>query len=242
MVMPPFCKELRLAEDRQSTKNRLLDAAENLFAEKDFENVSIRELAAAAQVNVAAVNYHFQGKENLFHQVILRRFVAQRDRTLGALGDLLAATGGKPRLDQVIGILVRQYMEGSLAGPGSASFMALMARQMQPGHSQTAGPFFREMVAPVFGSFSRAVLVARPGLEADQVAWILASVVGQIHHFILRWKKRQDMESDPDSLQVMLDAFPPLMLPLPAYIEQVTQHITRFSTAAVDGLYPEVAP
>jgi AcrR family transcriptional regulator len=237
-----FFREETVTEDRHDTKNRLLDAAECLFAEKGFENVSIRELVAAAEVNVAAVNYHFQGKENLFHEVILRRFVSQRDRTLAALDDLLTQTRGKPRLDQVIETLVHQYVEGALARPGSASFLSLMARQMQPGQSQMAGPFFREMVAPIFGAFSRAITAARPGLGPEQVSWIISSIVGQIHHLILRWKKREDLQADPESLQVMYLAFPPLKLPLPEYIRQVTDHITRFSTAAIDGLYPEVSP
>ena len=227
--------------NHQSTKDRLLDAAEYLFAEKGFNDVSIRELAAAAEVNVAAVNYHFQGKENLFHEVILRRFVVQRDRTLAALDGLLAETDGHPRVDQVIETLVRQHLEGALASPGSASFLALMARQMQPGHAHMAGTFFREMVAPIFGGFSRSIIAARPCLESEQVSWISASMVGQIHHFIMRWQKRQDMESDPESLQIMLKSFPPLELPVTDYIEQVTEHVTRFSTAAIDGLYPEVS-
>lgn len=231
-----------MTQNRHDTKNRLLDAAEGLFAEKGFENVSIRELAAAAEVNVAAVNYHFQGKENLFHEVIQRRFVGQRDRTLAALDDLLAQTSGRPRLEQVIHTLVFQYMEGALAHPRSASFLSLIARQMQPGQSQMAGPFFRIMVAPVFGAFSRAIQAARPGLEPDQVSWIIASILGQIHHLVLRWKKREDMLADPESLKVMYMAFPPLKLSLPEYIRQVTDHITRFSTAAIDGLYPEVTP
>ena len=230
-----------MTEDRQSTKDRLLDAAEHLFAEKGFKDVSIRELVAAAEVNVAAVNYHFQGKENLFHEVILRRFVIQRDKTLAALDDLLAETGGQPRVDQVIEILVRQHLEGTLADPGSANFLSLMARLMQPGHTPMADIFFKEMVAPLFGAFSRAIIAARPGLEPEQVCWVSASIVGQIQHFIMRWQKRQDMESDPETLQIMLRAFPALGLSLSEYIEEVIAHITRFSTAAIDGLYPEVS-
>ena len=57
-----------MSEDKHETKQRLLDAAEVLFAEKGFDGVSIRELAAAADVNVAAVNYHFQGKQNLYRE------------------------------------------------------------------------------------------------------------------------------------------------------------------------------
>ena len=231
-----------MAEDRQSTKNRLLDAAEKLFAEKAFENVSIRDLAAAADVNVAAVNYHFQGKENLYFEVVQRRFVAQRDKTLAALGSLLEKTGGRPRVDQVIRTLVRQHLEGALPDHGNASFMALIARHMHPGNAAMAGPFFKTMVAPIFGKFSQALITARPGLEPEQVSWIAASIIGQIHHLIIRWQKRQDMEGDPESLAIMLQAFPALRLSLDEYIDQVTEHITRFSTAAIDGLYPEVSP
>ncbi len=66
--------------------------------------------------------------------------------------------------------------------------------------------------------------------------------MGQVHHFIMRWQKRQDLNSDPESLQIMLRAFPPLGLPLPEYCEQVTEHIIRFSTAAIDSMFPEVTP
>jgi AcrR family transcriptional regulator len=229
-----------LTEDRQKTKERLLDAAEELFAEKAFENVSIRELAAAADVNVAAVNYHFQNKENLFHEVVQRRFVIQRDKTLAALDGLLTETGGHPEVEQVVRTLVRIHMEGALPGPGTASFLSLVARHMDPGNAHMAGPFFKTIVAPVFGTFAKAIMAARPGLEKEQVSWIAASIVGQINHLVIRWHKRQGLNSDPESLKIMLEAFPALQLPLPEYIEQVTEHITRFSTAAIDGMYPEV--
>jgi AcrR family transcriptional regulator len=229
-----------LSEDKNTTQDRLLDAAEALFSEKAFENVSIRELAAAADVNVAAVNYHFQNKENLFHEVVQRRFVAQRDITLAALDELLAGTGGRPQVDQVIRILVRTHLTGALPGPGKASFLALMARQMDPGNVHMAGPFFKTIVAPVFAAFAKAIIAARPGLPPEQVPWIAASIVGQIHHLIIRWHKRQALAEDPECLGIMLKAFPALNLDLPEYMEMVTDHITRFSTAAIDGLYPEV--
>jgi AcrR family transcriptional regulator len=231
-----------LTEDRQSTKEKLLDAAEDLFAAKEFENVSIRELAAVAEVNVAAVNYHFQNKDNLFREVVKRRFVIQRDRILAAFDSLLEETGGRPRVDQVIRALVRHHLEGALPEQGGPSFMGLVARHMQPGQTHMAGPFFKTMVAPLFSRISQVLLMARPQLEPDQVAWIIASIIGQIQHLLIRWEKRRDMETDPESLQIMLQAFPALGLSQSEYIEQVTDHITRFSTAAIDGLFPEVAP
>src|SRR6478736_3259068 len=55
------------------TKTRILDVAEGLFVEHGFEATSLRQLTAAAGVNLAAVNYHFGSKEELFQAVLTRR-------------------------------------------------------------------------------------------------------------------------------------------------------------------------
>lgn len=54
----------------KDTKDRILLAARKLFALKGYEGASVREIAKEAEVNIAALNYHFQGKQKLFHQVI----------------------------------------------------------------------------------------------------------------------------------------------------------------------------
>src|ERR1700687_5407851 len=54
------------------TKTRILDAAEQLFMEHGFEATSLRSLTAAASVNLAAVNYHFGSKAELFQAVPTR--------------------------------------------------------------------------------------------------------------------------------------------------------------------------
>ena len=51
------------------TKSRIIDAAEQLFMEHGFEATSLRSLTAAASVNLAAVNYHFGSKEELFQEI-----------------------------------------------------------------------------------------------------------------------------------------------------------------------------
>ena len=56
-----------------ATKDRILDAAESLFMEHGFEATSLRSITAAAGVNLAAVNYHFGSKEELFQAVLTRR-------------------------------------------------------------------------------------------------------------------------------------------------------------------------
>src|SRR6478735_10998937 len=56
-----------------ATKGRILDAAEALFLEHGFEATSLRAITASAGVNLAAVNYHFGSKEELFQAVLTRR-------------------------------------------------------------------------------------------------------------------------------------------------------------------------
>lgn len=221
-------------DDRQA-KDRLLDAAEELFAAKGFGEVSVRELAATAGVNVAAVNYHFQGKENLFREAIIRRFVAQRDRTLKGLQALLEQTAGQPEVEQVVHVLVHEYLDGAM----SNSFLTMITREMHGGKSGTHLEFFKEMVAPVFMAMSQALMAARPSLTQEDLNWIIASIVGQVHHFILRRIKCESCDDVPEAREIMFRAFPALALERDEYIRQTTDHITRFSTAAIDGLYPE---
>jgi len=228
-----------VSEEKHETKERLLDAAESLFACKGFDDVSIRELAAAADVNVAAVNYHFQGKENLFHQVIMRRFVVQRDRTLEALEEVLG-TAENPGVAPVIKALVEEYLKGTLSTPGGSSFMMVLAREMHSQHSHSSSAFFKEMVMPIFQAYSAALMDVRPCLTQDQVNWLMASIIGQIHHFVARWHKKTSFDGSSDEVQIMIRVFPALGQPVQQYIELVTDHITAFSTAAIDSLYPEV--
>ncbi|MFW5887873.1 MAG: TetR family transcriptional regulator [Bacteriovoracia bacterium] len=57
-------------KDELDSKKRILDSAKILFAHKGFKGTSIRDIAKAANVNVSAINYYFQNKENLFQELI----------------------------------------------------------------------------------------------------------------------------------------------------------------------------
>lgn len=52
------------------TKEKILQVAHRLFGERGFDSVSVREISKEAGVNVAAINYHFENKENLFKEII----------------------------------------------------------------------------------------------------------------------------------------------------------------------------
>ena len=73
---------------RFSTRQRILGAAEELFAERGFAAASLRQVTAAAKVNLAAVNYHFGSKDNLIEEVFRRRLDQLSDRRLERLAEL----------------------------------------------------------------------------------------------------------------------------------------------------------
>src|SRR2546426_8090555 len=85
-------------EIKADTKTRILDTAEKLFGEKGFDATSLRDITAEAQVNLAAVNYHFQSKESLMDAIIERRFEPVNRRRM----EMLDAAGPSPTVEQIV--------------------------------------------------------------------------------------------------------------------------------------------
>ena len=65
------------------TRERILKAAERLFAERGYDATSVRAIVAKARVNQAAINYHFAGKEGLYGEVLRTAFHALTEDQLG---------------------------------------------------------------------------------------------------------------------------------------------------------------
>src|SRR3546814_14900159 len=78
-----------------STKDRILGAAEELFAQFGFSGTSLRQVTSRADVNIAAVNYHFGSKENLVNEVFRRRMDDMSAHRLSALKAALAQHPGE---------------------------------------------------------------------------------------------------------------------------------------------------
>ena len=57
-----------------TTKDIILQTAAALFAKKSFSATRIREISRACEVNISAINYHFETKENLFHQAVIDQY------------------------------------------------------------------------------------------------------------------------------------------------------------------------
>src|SRR6476660_2306183 len=78
-----------------STKDRILGAAEELFAAQGFASTSLRQVTSRADVNIAAVNYHFGSKDNLVNEVFRRRMDEMSAERLNALQQARAASPGE---------------------------------------------------------------------------------------------------------------------------------------------------
>jgi AcrR family transcriptional regulator len=79
-----------------ATQQRLLDAAEMVFAEKGYDGASIRCITASADVDLGAVRYHFGSKDGLFGAVMKRRLGPLCDERLRLLGEIEARYGAAP--------------------------------------------------------------------------------------------------------------------------------------------------
>src|SRR3977135_1202898 len=88
----PARKSVAIDATSADTKKRILDAAEQLFMKHAFEATSLRQLTSAAGVNLAAVNYHFGSKEELFQAVLTRRLDPMNQERVEILHRLRANT------------------------------------------------------------------------------------------------------------------------------------------------------
>lgn len=154
------------------TQERLLDAAESLFAEKGFDAVSLREITAAAGANVAAVNYHFGGKEKLITSVMARHAMPiNRERMLRL--EALLSRKKKPTAREVVDSFLRPLVERIKEHKDRqilfAKFMARMMGEGANGLPPEIVPQFRAMAQLVVAGFQKAV----PGLSEEQAYYRL---------------------------------------------------------------------
>ena len=142
-----------MIDKKDLTKERLLDEAEILFAQKGYQAVSIREITKAAHSNLAAVNYHFGNKQNLYMEVFRLRWVP-RARRLRDFFNQSVAVEDFPSPTSVIQSLARAFLEGPLSDEERQRHALLMTREIiQPTEvfelvaKEVMHPFFQELAA-----------------------------------------------------------------------------------------------
>ena len=98
------------------TRTAILSAAERLYADRGFADVTLRDIVAAADVNLAAVNYHFGSKDELIAELFVSRSLVTNRERLNELKAAEVAGGGRAGIDDVLRALVGPPLRGCL-GP-----------------------------------------------------------------------------------------------------------------------------
>jgi len=160
-----------------STKDRILDATERLLAKHGFEATSLRAITAEADVNLAAVNYHFQSKDALIRAVIARRIGPVNAKRLTML-DAIEATGAKPPIGALIEAFVRPVIEVR----GRTKTVAPIMGRVFAESAEFLARFFRDHLAEVSDRFRSAFERALPDLPRREIYWRLHFLIGAMAH------------------------------------------------------------
>jgi AcrR family transcriptional regulator len=118
------------------TRTAILAAAERLYADRGFGDVTLRDIVAAADVNLAAVNYHFGSKDELIAELFITRSLALNRERLSELKAAEQVRGGRAPIEAVLRALVGPTLRGCL-GPDNqrstaARFMIRLSIESVP--------------------------------------------------------------------------------------------------------------
>jgi AcrR family transcriptional regulator len=152
-------------------KERLLDAAEQLFAQRGFHGVSLRDITEAAGVDVALVSYHFGSKRALFTAVFERRAEVLNRERLELLEEVRrTALPAAPQIEAIVNAFSYPLLERSArGGPGWKSYFALVA---YVNNSPEFGPvMMTRHFDPLVDKFIAVLREALPDCPLREIYW-----------------------------------------------------------------------
>lgn len=173
------------------TRDRILKAAERLFAEHGYDGTSIRAIVAKARVNQAAINYHFEGKDGLYREVLGSAFRALTEDQLAHADDVTSMSR-----EAALAEFIRRQLRPIAARDE-------LSRHLRIFNWETVRPtpVFRKLMSEEGTPFMGLAidLVRRFLPEADRRTLVVAAIwlVGQCSVFI---RNREQLANPPTSL------------------------------------------
>lgn len=167
------------------TRERILDAAERLFMTHGYDGTSMRQITGEANVNLAAVNYHFGSKESLMQEVFRRRLDWLNEERMRALDRLEAEAGGQPVkpsaiLDAFFGTLLRMADDDTRGG---MTFLRLLGRTLtEP--SEFIRAFLAHEYKEVMDRYKQALFRALPEVPKAEIVWRFHFMLGATSYAI----------------------------------------------------------
>ncbi|HEU4665863.1 MAG TPA: TetR/AcrR family transcriptional regulator [Dokdonella sp.] len=205
---------MRSATPSFSTKERILGVAETLFARHGFAGASLRQVTAAAKVNLAAVNYHFGSKESLIEEVFRRRLDELNRHRLAELAAVQARADHA--LEDVLDAFIRPALEQSMDSAGGAAFVRVLARAYAE-HDERLRKFLSDNYGHVLRDFAAAFARLLPDLDKEELYWRLDIVAGALTYAMADFgmiKRKSDVSER-------------------SHREQAAQHLVRFAAAGL---------
>jgi AcrR family transcriptional regulator len=195
------------------TRERIMKAAERLFAERGYDGASIRAIVAKARVNQAAINYHFDGKDGLYREILRAAFRALTEHQLEHGQEIKDMSR-----EQALGEFIRRQLRPLMARDE-------VSRHMRIFNWETVRPtaafrsLMSEEAAPFMGL--AADLVRRFLPEADRRTLMVASIwlLGQCSVFL---RNREQLAQPPIELDLDESA-----------VEWLSQMISRWVVAGL---------
>jgi TetR/AcrR family transcriptional regulator, regulator of cefoperazone and chloramphenicol sensitivity len=204
----------------EPTRERLLQAAVEIFARRGFRGATVREICARAEVNLASVNYHFRSKEALYSQALSFAFrEAERRYPMGAARDQDCPP--TIRLNQFVKVFLARLLDNSSLGDHGRLIAAEIANP-----TKALDEVIANWIRPQL-SVLREIMEALvgPGRSETEIQRFVLSLLGQC----LVYKHSRSV----------IDRICPEVIDGPEQIERCAEHIARFSLAAIGALAAE---
>lgn len=209
--------------EESDARTRLLEAAERLFADRGLEATSVRDLAREARVNVAAVNYYFGSKENLYLEALRHSFICARQETavFERIVERARAAGTRQAGYEGIREFVKEFMYPLTYTDEAGCHLSLMAREMTS-PTPALDVIIEEFIKPKSKAITELVAIARPDLVGTEKLSLTAiSIVAQCLHYKM---------TQPVTLKLMGAS-----RLTPELIDRISAHIADFSINALRG-------
>jgi len=156
---------------RKANSAKILDAAERLFAKRGYYGVTVREIAKAAGVDVALVNYYFGKKRALLETVFMRRAEELNRLRLDALEAKIAeAEGGVPSVEAIVAAFTEPIQEkAETGGRAWKNYLALVAQV--DNSPEWGGQLMSEAFDPLVSRFVGELRKALPEASEEDLYW-----------------------------------------------------------------------
>lgn len=165
--------------DLDNTRDRIIEAAGEIFAERGFDGTTVRDICQRADANVAAVNYYFGDKQRLYVEAVVRAHRWRMERA--TLPDWNHSTPPERKLADFIATFIRRIR----TGPENTWHTRLIMREMTSPHEACA-ELVQSSIRPQFEILQQIVRELSPVELTDEQLHLTAfSIVGQclFYHF-----------------------------------------------------------